>query len=249
MKNLNDAWYKCWFNTSYYHTLYKNRNNEEAALFLDKLVAHLKLTPNSSVWDMACGKGRHTTYLAKKGFNSFGTDISENSIAEASQQITTNYPSLHFFVHDMRNPLRINYFDCVLNIFTSLGYFENDRDDERVFQSAFQSCKSGGYVVVDFLNAIKVLNHLVPEEKKTESGIEFNIKRKLENNSFKKEISFFADGQDWNFEESVKAYKKEDLLRMAIKAGFSGQEFFGNYNLDTFDEINSDRLILILRKV
>jgi hypothetical protein len=35
--------------------------------------------------DLACGKGRHSTYLNQLGFDVLGADLSENSIAEASK--------------------------------------------------------------------------------------------------------------------------------------------------------------------
>jgi SAM-dependent methyltransferase len=247
-RNENTPWYQCWFNTPYYHILYKDRNEEEARLFLDNLFSYLSLPAKASVWDMACGKGRHAIYIAQKGFDSFGTDISPNSIEEAGKCAAGKGAHASFFVHDMRGPLRINYFDCVLNIFTSLGYFETRRDDERVLQSAFQACRSGRYFVVDFMNAVKTLNNLVAEEEKLVDGILFKIRRKLERGAFMKEINFFAEGRQFNYTEKVRAYTKDDLLAMAQTAGFSLINTFGNYKLENFNENQSDRLILLLKK-
>jgi 2-polyprenyl-3-methyl-5-hydroxy-6-metoxy-1,4-benzoquinol methylase len=53
------------------------------------------------VLDLACGKGRHSIYLNQLGFTVLGADLSENSILEAAKN--TN-DSLHFKVHDMREP-------------------------------------------------------------------------------------------------------------------------------------------------
>jgi SAM-dependent methyltransferase len=61
--------------------------------------------------DIACGKGRHSKFLAAKGFDVTGIDISTDSIQYAKQFETDN---LHFFVHDMRLLFWINYFDYAL---------------------------------------------------------------------------------------------------------------------------------------
>ncbi|MGZ4037453.1 MAG: SAM-dependent methyltransferase, partial [Bacteroidia bacterium] len=118
-------WFKDWFNSPYYHVLYKNRDQSEAAAFIDKLSGHLELNAGHLIWDLACGKGRHSTYLNKKGFNVTGTDLSENNIQKASVNANDR---LEFYVHDMRTLFRVNYFTHVLNLFTSIGYFGNVND-------------------------------------------------------------------------------------------------------------------------
>lgn len=245
-------WFRTWFNTKYYHILYKNRNESEAALFLDNLLKHLQLPNGSGIWDMACGKGRHALYLAEKGFNALGTDISENSIKEADALCRASDANAcsraSFYVHDMRTPFRINYFDCVLNIFTSMGYFKFIRDDERVFLSAYKSLKQSGYFVVDFLNADKVLNTLVASEEKIGEGIRFKIARRLEGKTLIKEIVFDADGEHHAHQERVLALTVDDLTGMADNAGFELKAVFGDYDLNRFDKEKSDRVILILKK-
>jgi cyclopropane fatty-acyl-phospholipid synthase-like methyltransferase len=69
---------------------------------MDNITNYLNLPENAKVLDLACGKGRHSTYLNQLGFDVLGADLSENSI-EASKD--TN-DTLHFKVHDMRVPLK-----------------------------------------------------------------------------------------------------------------------------------------------
>src|SRR5688572_19479368 len=100
------TWFKDWFNSPYYHQLYFQRDDAEAAAFIDKLIDHLQPSPRSMMLDVACGKGRHSIQLASKGYFVTGIDLSEDSIIEAKKFETDN---LEFFVHDMRLPFRINY--------------------------------------------------------------------------------------------------------------------------------------------
>ena len=99
-------WFEDWFNTPYYHVLYGNRNEEEAAFFLDNLLNYLNLKKDARCWDLNCGKGRYSLYLHKKGYEVIGTDLSEESIHIAQQNETEN---LHFYKHDMRNLFYASY--------------------------------------------------------------------------------------------------------------------------------------------
>ena len=78
-------WFAEWFDTPYYHILYKNRDNHEARVFIKSLVDLLQLPEASSVLDLACGKGRHSITLNEFGYTVLGVDLSAQSIAHANQ--------------------------------------------------------------------------------------------------------------------------------------------------------------------
>ncbi|MFI0492366.1 SAM-dependent methyltransferase, partial [Flavobacterium sp.] len=115
-------WFASWFDTPYYHILYKERNDHEAQIFMDNITHYLNLPENAKVLDLACGKGRHSIYLNQLGYEVVGADLSENSIAEANK---SQNETLKFQVHDMRETFD-DKFDAIFNLFTSFGYFEND---------------------------------------------------------------------------------------------------------------------------
>ena len=59
-------WFSEWFDSSYYHILYKDRDLKEAELFIDNLTTYLNLPKGARIADIPCGKGRHCIYLNKK---------------------------------------------------------------------------------------------------------------------------------------------------------------------------------------
>lgn len=238
-------WYKDWFNSPYYHVLYKNRDDKEAAAFISQLIENLHINLSHKVWDLACGKGRHSVYLNSKGIQVIGTDLAENSIEEALKSANER---LEFFVHDMRTPFRINYFDFVFNLFTSIGYFDRPQDTYKVFQNVAQALKPDGCFVLDFFNCKKVTDTLVPHEIKTIEGIRFEIFKKVEDGKIVKRIEFDDRGETYFFEEKVALLNKENFTDMAVKAGLSLQSVFGDYHLNSFDADTSERLILIFKK-
>jgi len=238
-------WFENWFNTSYYHILYGNRNYEEAAFFLDNLLKHLNLPPKSRCWDLNCGKGRHSLYLHKKGYDVIGTDLSEESIKEA-QHAESN--DLHFYKHDMRNLFYANYFDAVFNLFTSFGYFKSKHDDEKVFQSVYAGLKPNGVFVIDFFNAACVMATLKASDEKVINDVSFHIKKRMEGNIILKEIITEDKTGKRFFKEEVKALTLEDFICLAQKTGLKIKHTFGNYSLQPFDVNSSERLIIIFEK-
>lgn len=242
---MQQNWFESWFNSTYYHILYSGRNTEEAEFLIDNLIQWLQPAPTAKILDIACGKGRHSVYLHSKGFEVIGIDLAENSIVYAQQ---FEDERLHFFVHDMRKLFYIHYFDISLNLFTSFGYFNSDRDNVKALKAFAKGLKAGGTLVIDYLNVVKVIAELKQVETKIVQNIEFNIKRKISEGKIIKEIQFSDEGRDYAYSEKVQAISLSDFDSLLDQAGLTITHAFGNYKLDEFDAATSDRLLLICKK-
>ncbi len=238
-------WFESWFDTKYYHILYKNRDYTEAERFIKNIVTFLQPSKNDKFVDIACGKGRHSKFINSLGYTVVGYDLSEQSIEAAKKD---SKPGLSFYTHDMRQIFRTNYFDFALNLFTSFGYFKSKRDELNAIKATSHNLKSSGKLVIDFLNREKVISTLVAFEKKTIDGIEFNISKKIENNQVIKTIEFNDEGKEFRFQESVKLLSLQDFEEYLREAHLKITHTFGNYDLEKFNS-NSDRLIIIAEKV
>lgn len=239
-------WFQYWFNSPYYHILYSQRNDAEAEFLIDNLSAYLKPAADSRILDIACGRGRHSIYLNKKGYDVTGIDLSEQSIKYAQQ---FEQKHLHFFVHDMRKLAFINYFDIAMNLFTSFGYFETEKEHVSALKSFRKGIKPDGTLVIDYFNTHKIIKNLTQQETKTVEGIEFHLHKFVADGKIIKHINFEHRNKAFAFEERVQAFQLEDFKRMLEKSGLQISETFGSYGLEPFDEIKSDRLILICKKV
>ncbi|MEO8515100.1 MAG: class I SAM-dependent methyltransferase [Flavobacterium sp.] len=236
-------WFASWFDTPYYHILYKERNDAEAHLFMDNLTHYLNLPEEAKILDLACGKGRHSIYLNQLGYDVTGADLSENSILEASK---SSNEKLHFKVHDMRIPFEEKY-DAVFNLFTSFGYFDNDEDNFNTLKSIKESLTEYGFAVIDFLNADYVIKNLVKEEVKTVDNIDFHIKRFVKDGHIYKEINFEDKGEKFHFTEKIKALTLTDFETLMEKADIYLLDIFGDYKLRKFFKNESERLIMIFK--
>lgn len=239
-------WFETWFDSPYYHILYKNRDHKEAELFLDHLITFLNPAPYAKILDVACGKGRHSIYLNKKGFNVTGYDLSEESISHDKQFENSE---LQFYLHDMREIFRSNYYDLVVNLFSSFGYFEKERDNVRCLISHSTALKPNGILVFDYFNCSKIVSSGNMTFDKHIDGIDFHIEKSISNDVVIKQIEFADNNQKFHFEERVLLLRKETLQRYFELAGLEIQNIFGNYDLEPFEVDKSDRLILIAKKI
>ncbi len=242
---MTSEWFVNWFDSPYYHILYQSHDETEAKLFIDNLVRMLPLQPGARLLDLACGKGRHARYLAEKGFDVTGLDVSAASIAFARH---FEHDRLSFYRHDMREPFRVNYFDGVLNIFTSFGYFNTDRDHLKTLQNVSKGLKPGGLFVLDFFNADWVRNHLVRSETKTLDGIEFHLKKSIREKHVYKQVIFETGGRRFQFRERVRLFTLADFRQMFSAAGLNLLQTFGDHDLGPFDPKKSQRLVLLAEK-
>lgn len=236
-------WYASWFDTPYYHILYKDRDHEEAHQFMDNLTNYLNLPEDGKVLDLACGKGRHSVYLNSLGYNVTGVDLSENSIEYAKQ---FENDTLRFEVHDMCKPYN-EKFDAVFNLFTSFGYFDKDEDNLNTIKAIKEDLNEFGFGVIDFMNTDFIIENLVAEDIKTVEGIDFHQKRYVKDGYIVKDISFTADGENYNFQERVKALTLKDFEALFEKAGVFLLDVFGDYKLRKYYKTTSERLVMIFK--
>jgi|TARA_B100000768_G_C11284513_1_gene381278 SAM-dependent methyltransferase len=241
MTKEHPKWFQSWFDTSYYHILYKHRDYKEAEAFIKNIVTYLNLNKADSILDLACGKGRHSIFLNSLGYDVTGLDLSKNSIEHAK---TNESESLHFEVHDMRDVYETQ-FEIVLNLFTSFGYFQDEMDNFKVIQTIKSSLKQNGIGVIDYMNSPLVIDNLIAHNSYESDGIKFELKRNYKDGFITKNIEVNDDGNSFHFEEKVRAFTFQDFETMLSNAGLHLLDCFGSYKLEPFNNKTSERLILI----
>ncbi len=240
--NTKKDWFTSWFDTPFYHILYKDRDDTEARIFMKNITSFLQLESKTHILDLACGKGRHSVFLNSLGYKVTGADLSENNISFAK---TFANERLNFAEHDMRSPI-VHKYDAIFNLFTSFGYFEDDEEDIKVLENIKKGLKENGVAVIDFLNVFDVKKNLVANEVKSIEGIDFLIHRKIENGFIIKEITFTIDRKNHSYFERVKYLDAEKFTSYFKKAGLKINHIFGNYSLSDFDKETSNRLIFVV---
>ncbi|MFM9944308.1 MAG: class I SAM-dependent methyltransferase [Bacteroidia bacterium] len=244
MAEKENEWFKNWFNTPYYHLLYKKRDETEAANFLDLLIEYLSPKENSKFLDLACGKGRHSIYLNNKGYNVVGTDLSPNSI-ECAKKYSSK--TIQFIEHDMREPLTNYEFDFIVNLFTSFGYFKNQEDDKSVIKNVKRCLKPEGTFILDYFNPAKPNPHFDIPFTKIIDSVKFEIMKHAIDGRIIKQIKVTDADKEFLFTEQVRIYSLDQFKQILNEGGLTLVQTFGNYNLEPYEPLTSERLILIAK--
>jgi SAM-dependent methyltransferase len=241
------VWYQEWFSSPYYHKLYFERDEKEAAGFIHCLLDLLTPAPQSRMLDAACGRGRHSRILAAAGYEVTGIDLSEENIAFAASRSKGNP---EFFVHDMRLPFRVNYYHYAFNLFTSFGYFKTRREHDDVIRTIAASLLPGGIFVLDYLNVHYAEDHLISRETKEIGNTVYEIIRWHHETHFYKKIVVRDNHlpHPLAYTEEVAKFTLNDFEEMLTLQRMQITDVFGDYLLQPYDLRKTPRLIILSRK-
>lgn len=244
----NKNWFETWFNHPLYLQVYSHRDDADAKKLLNLVLPLTGLQKGSQVLDLACGAGRHSVLLAENGFRVTGADLAENLLSVARNEAAAKNLEITFSRQDMRYFKFPQRFDGIFNLFTSFGYFDDDRENFSVFKTVSDHLTTGGVFVFDFLNADFIRNYLVPQDEKVIQGTRIFQQRRIVGDTVKKKVLLeHADLGKLEFEESVKLYDaaliERVLFTFNLKVDYRAGDFEGNPLSE-----KSQRLILIARK-
>ncbi len=245
---MKSEWFKEWFNTDEYLTVYQHRNEQDAERHIDLILKNITLPRSSKIIDMACGAGRHAVILARKGFEVTGVDLSEKLISIARSISAKENLNVKFILSDIRNFLSEDKFDLVLNLFTSFGYFESDEENFAVLKKAYDLLNDKGFFILDFFNSEFLVKNLVKYSSDKISSGEIIQERKILNNRVIKKITIVKSEQANEYEESVKIYSHNDLSQVLKKIGFDIYKTFGDFDGTEFNSSTSPRVIFVCQK-
>jgi SAM-dependent methyltransferase len=242
-----ETWFKTWFDNAHYHKLYHNRNDREAAAFIDALLDYLQPPAGSRMLDLACGNGRHSKYLSQKGFRVTGLDLALSSICAAK---TCESPTLAFRQHDMRHPFGKDRYHYIFNFFTSFGYFESEAENNTVVQNISRALQPNGYVLFDYLNVEFAEKNRVAVEETEIDGTVYHTNRWSTDAFLYKRISIQEAGRVRPLEyiEKVARFTVKDFERFFALQGLQTVALFGDYNLNRYQVKHSRRLIVLAQK-
>ena len=128
---------------------------------VDRALAMLGAQGGERVLDMACGTGRHSHELARRGFDVVGVDISPDLLAIAEADAEAESLEVSFLAADLRRLDFDQEFDFILNLNDgAIGYFETEEENHRTFEVIAAALRSGGGNLLQLPNILYAENHL-----------------------------------------------------------------------------------------
>lgn len=222
-------WFREWFGEAYL-ALYPHRDEKEAAAGVRLFRERADPGAGARVLDLACGAGRHVARLVEAGYSAVGMDLSAALLEEAASRRGLRDRLVR---GDMRTlPFGDARFEAVVSFFTSFGYFTTREEDVEVVREIRRVLVPGGRFLIDYLNARRVRDRLVPRSESEAEGRRVVQTRWLEGDKVVKRIEIHEPGVERpeTYFERVRLYEPEGLAGLLGRHGLRVEERFGSYD-------------------
>jgi D-alanine-D-alanine ligase len=163
--HLKPDWWRRIFNSMYLKTdadVVEDKQITETEV--DLFTSILNTPKESAILDLACGQGRHSIELAKRGFSNItGLDRSHYLIRKAKTLSQQEGLKITFKEGDARKlPFPPDTFDVVMILGNSFGYFESNEDDLMILREVFRVLKPNGIFLIDVADGSFLRDHFQP---------------------------------------------------------------------------------------
>lgn len=201
----------------------------------------LNLDKNTKILDAPCGYGRHSTQLANLGYDVTGLDINDYNKTERN---------FVFIKEDLRKYSRQDYFDAVINMFYSFGFFYEETDNLRVLKNFYLSLKKGGKVLIHthiFKERYFYKNLKTSEIRDLNNGKKLFLKRFYNNLSEREEgVWEIYDNSELTNSAgySMRIYSKNEYVELLEEVGFKNIETFSTFNGQKFLDTDCELIII-----
>lgn len=241
-----------WFQDAFgedYLKIYSHRDDAEAGKIVKLIISTTGLSSGTRILDAPCGAGRHMRAFTAHGFPAYGFDLSP---ALLSQAVSEGAAHSTIVRADLRAlPYKSETFDLVVNLFSSLGYFDTDQENIAVLCNLAKMVRPGGWFVVDFMNSENVRATLQKKsQRQTPEGVHIHDTRSIEGDQprvKKQTLVTYPNGKTRTFNESVRLFTPEELRLALHQCGVKVEKEFGNYSGEPASR-QSKRIILITQK-
>lgn len=215
---------------AFFPVLFSEQRFEIAEEQVDKILGLLEFK-GRSILDLACGPGRHSVILARRGFKVTGVDLSPFLLGEAKRQAKAAGVEVEWVHEDMRSFRRPRAFDLCLSMFTSFGYFEDRKDDLKVLRNIQHSLTEGGACLIDVVGKEWLAKHFQPTSSQELSDGTLLIERREifdEWSRIRNQWILLKDGKAKEFRFRHTIYSAQELKDSMMEVGFGPVRIYGD---------------------
>jgi SAM-dependent methyltransferase len=200
--------------------------------------------------DLACGPGRCSIALAKRGFTVTGVDRTAFFLEKAKERAESDRIKVEWIQKDMRDFIRHDAYDVALSIFTSFGYFEDPNEDMTVLGNVFASLKPGGAFLIDMNGKEVLARKYLPSSVDTFPDGSMLIERRRIQDGWAKihtDWILIRNGKTRMFTFRLNLYSAQELREKMERVGFVDVKMYGGLDAEPYN-VDAKRLIAVGRK-
>jgi SAM-dependent methyltransferase len=249
LKEIDPRWYRRSFGRTWLDRFALRLERPESVVqAADFIVEKLALGPSARIFDLACGHGRHSLELARRGYSVVGLDISPESIEIARERAASERLEVEFLEGDMREiPFR-DEFDAVINMNTAFGYLETQEDDQRVLDGIAVALRTGGRLLMEIVNPVSLFrNYQSKDWEQLEDGTLFLQDRNYDIVRGRNDVTWrflYPDGSEEQMERSIRLYTLPELIAMYAASGLQFSSAWGGVDGSELS-IDTRRMVVI----
>jgi 2-polyprenyl-3-methyl-5-hydroxy-6-metoxy-1,4-benzoquinol methylase len=230
-----------------YEQIYRNSFSQEENISHAKFVADF--TPlKGYILDIPCGDGRVSFELAKLGFNVYGIDLYNASLAKDKLKAFTELRDrVTFESGDMRSYTNHDIeFDTGISLFSSFGYFEH-KENVATLKTLVSAIKNGGKIIIDVRNPVRTYIEMAAHNWKIEIP---NHKYKgvsvLDPMTGIHTFTYTVDGSIVN--AGMRHYFLQEFVDMLNDQSCKVLEVLGDFKKNIYIPKSSPRMIIVAEK-
>jgi len=214
---------------------------------VDGIVKLLSLEKDMTILDCPCGYGRHSIELASRGFIVEGVDVNSKHLQKAINDIGT--ASATFKQGNMIDLKYISEFDVVVNVFASFGFFETDKENEKVLENFYNALRPGGRFLMHIdINISKIIygSNKHVSQKKLITGETLQIIDKYDPTTKKLNGTWTIVGDTEKITRgySVRIYNQYEFEQMCKNIGFASVKTYSNWESATYTDDSNDMIVV-----
>lgn len=233
-ESVDPRWYRGFFDREWLEFRDEVSPPERTQREVDFALEVLELQPGARVLDVACGHGRHSLELARRGFRVTGIDLSEPSIELARATAAAEGLGAEFLVADMREIPFEGEFDAAFNLFTAFGYLESEDEDQRALDAIARALRPGGAFLIETIDAVRLLRVYRDQGwNEHADGTVMLEQREYDFLSGRNEVVWTfvrTDGSRSELRHSLRLYTPAELAAMYRRAGLEVERAWGSWD-------------------
>ena len=201
------------------------------------------------VLDLCCGLGRISSELARMGFSVTGVDITESFLNAAKEDAKYENLNIEYIKSDAREFVRPGYFDTIVNLYISFGYFEDQDDDLKVLRNVYESLKKGGAFIIETLGKEIAVRDFIEAEWFERAGATLLTEYEhVDSWTFlKNRWIIIKDNKRLEKTFVQRLYSASELRALLQKAGFETITIYGDWDETPYDQ-HANKLIVVCNK-